>query len=249
MAKNERKKNKDVTDEIENSESLSCEENLNDGQIDVSDVTLSEQDSKNKNNVNDSSTVNSADKIENSVDAEPQETKVAAKKNSKARTLTKRIAFSAVFMALIIVFTSFVKVPIGIGGYVHLGDLMIYLCASVLPLPFAIIVAGLGGALSDVIAGCAIWAPFTLVIKMLLVVCFTPKKGTVLCLRNYIAAAICLVITMIGCFFSEVIIYGDWGAYVNMPWNLIQALISGVVYIIIGIALDKLKVKERILQL
>ncbi len=249
MAKNERKKNKDVTDEIENSESLSCEENLNDGQIDVSDVTLSEQDSKNKNNVNDSSTVNSADKIENSVEAEPQETKVAAKKNSKARTLTKRIAFSAVFMALIIVFTSFVKVPIGIGGYVHLGDLMIYLCASVLPLPFAIIVAGLGGALSDVIAGYAIWAPFTLVIKMLLVVCFTPKKGTVLCLRNYIAAAICLVITMVGYFFSEVIIYGDWGAYVNMPWNLIQALISGVVYIIIGIALDKLKVKERILQL
>ena len=84
MAKNEGKKNKDVTDEIENSESLSCEENLNDGQIDVSDVTLSEQDSK--NNVNDSSTDNSADKIENSVDAEPQETKVAAKKNSKART-------------------------------------------------------------------------------------------------------------------------------------------------------------------
>ena len=171
------------------------------------------------------------------------------KPKSKARTATKRIAFSAVFMALIIVFTSFIKVPIGVSGYVHMGDLMIYLCASTLPLPYALVAAGVGGAVSDVIAGYPAWAPFTLVIKMLLVVCFTNKKDTVLCVRNYIAAAICLVITMVGYFFSEVILYGSWGAYVGMPWNLIQALVSGVIYILIGLALDKMKVKERVLRL
>ncbi len=186
---------------------------------------------------------------ETETDDSTLETENKEKPKSKARTATKRIAFSAVFMALIIVFTSFIKVPIGVSGYVHLGDLMIYLCASTLPLPYALVAAGVGGAVSDVIAGYPAWAPFTLVIKMLLVVCFTNKKDTVLCVRNYIAAAICLVITMVGYFFSEVILYGSWGAYVGMPWNLIQALISGVVYIIIGLALDKMKVKERVLRL
>lgn len=246
MANNERKGCKKSSVVINNSDNSSAKNEMLESSDGANAENVLTEDIKQATEKVDGEFIENSAETDSNDDSKDDK---VSKKNSTARTLTKRIAFSAVFMALIIVFTSFVKVPIGIGGYIHLGDLMIYLCASVLPLPFALIVAGVGGALSDVIAGYPIWAPFTLVIKMLLVLCFTPKKDTVLCVRNYIATAICLVITMVGYFFAEVIIYGDWGAYINMPWNLIQALISGVVYIIIGIAFDKLKVKEKILKL
>lgn len=166
------------------------------------------------------------------------------KKRFKIRTAD--IAVTAVMTALVIVFTSFIKVPIGAGGYIHLGDLMILLSASILPLPFALLSSCVGAALSDVIVGAPIWAPFSLIVKALIVLCFTAKKDKILCARNFIGCGLSCIITVVGYFFSEVIIYGNWGAYVSMPWNLVQAVVAAVGYIVIGIAFDKLKVKKFI---
>ena len=178
----------------------------------------------------------------------PADTKsdISAKGKKRFKIRTADIAVTAVMTALVIVFTSFIKVPIGAGGYIHLGDLMILLSASILPLPFALLSSCVGAALSDVIVGAPIWAPFSLIVKAMIVLCFTAKKDKILCARNFIGCGLSCIITVVGYFFSEVIIYGNWGAYVSMPWNLVQAVVAAVGYMVIGVAFDKMKVKKFI---
>ena len=199
---------------------------------------------------NDDNLISASEKENGRVDdcVKPADTKsdISAKGKKRFKIRTADIATTAVMTALVIVFTSFIKVPIGAGGYIHLGDLMILLSASILPLPFALLSSCVGAALSDVIVGAPIWAPFSLIVKALIVLCFTAKKDKILCARNFIGCGLSCIITVVGYFFSEVIIYGNWGAYVSMPWNLVQAVVAAVGYIVIGIAFDKLKVKKFI---
>ena len=97
---------------------------------------------------------------------------------------------AAMFAALTCVLTMFIKIPImGGQGYIHPGDMAIYLAASILPLPFAAAGAAIGGALADILGGAAVWAPWTLFIKAALTVFFTRKKSTVVCGRNIAACA------------------------------------------------------------
>ena len=83
------------------------------------------------------------------------------------------MVLTALCAALIAIFTAFIKIPTGINeGYVHLGDSLIYLSASLLPMPNALIAAAIGGALADILAGVSVWAPFTAIIKALNVIPF-----------------------------------------------------------------------------
>ena len=199
---------------------------------------------------NDDNLISASEKENGRVDdcVKPADTKsdISAKGKKRFKIRTADIAVTAVMTALVIVFTSFIKVPIGAGGYIHLGDLMILLSASILPLPFALLSSCVGAALSDVIVGAPIWAPFSLIVKALIVLCFTAKKDKILCARNFIGCGLSCIITVVGYFFSEVIIYGNWGAYVSMPWNLVQAVVAAVGYMVIGVAFDKMKVKKLI---
>ena len=199
---------------------------------------------------NDDNLISASEKENCRVDdcVKPADTKsdISAKGKKRFKIRTADIAVTAVMTALVIVFTSFIKVPIGAGGYIHLGDLMILLSASILPLPFALLSSCVGAALSDVIVGAPIWAPFSLIVKALIVLCFTAKKDKILCARNFIGCGLSCIITVVGYFFSEVIIYGNWGAYVSMPWNLVQAVVAAVGYMVIGVAFDKMKVKKFI---
>ncbi|MCR5485346.1 MAG: TIGR04002 family protein [Clostridiales bacterium] len=164
----------------------------------------------------------------------------------KSRKVILSTVSAAMLTALCVVLTVFAKIPFGAGGYVHLGDMVIYLEAAILPLPYAIISAAVSGCFSDVVSGFATWAPFSLVIKALLVLPFTSKGTKLLCKRNYIAALVGIPITVVGYFFSEVIIYGNWGAYMSIPWNLLQAVVNGALFVVFAKALDKLDFKRRI---
>lgn len=88
------------------------------------------------------------------------------------------LVLSALFAAMITVMTAFLfHIPIGVnGGYLHFGDALIYLAASMLPTPYACIAAAVGAGLADIVSGAPIWAPFTLVIKACIALLFTAKK-------------------------------------------------------------------------
>ena len=87
-----------------------------------------------------------------------------SKAKQKSTTNVKLIAVTAMFAALVTVTTAFIKIPTPL-GYSHAGDSMIYLGASILPAPFGIIAASIGGALADLLSGYAHWAIPTAIIK------------------------------------------------------------------------------------
>ncbi len=95
-----------------------------------------------------------------------------------AKTKTNKLillVLSALFAAMITVMTAFLfHIPIGVnGGYLHFGDALIYLAASMLPAPYACTAAAVGAGLADIVSGAPIWAPFTLVIKACIALLFT----------------------------------------------------------------------------
>lgn len=166
-------------------------------------------------------------------------------KTMKTSKQLYNIVVAALFAAMIFVLTFFVKVPTGI-GYIHLGDLAIYLAASMLPTPYAICAAAIGGGLSDFVGGYGIYIPVTMVIKALLALCFSCKKDTIINVRNMIAVLICCGITVGGYFAFEIFYYGA-GAFAELIPNLIQAVASGVIYVVIGLAFDAAKIKNRLM--
>lgn len=160
----------------------------------------------------------------------------------------KKTIVAAMFATLTCIFTMFLRIPIvGGQGYIHLGDMAIYLAASILPLPYACVAAGIGGAMADVLGGYAIWAPATLVIKALLVIPFSSKKEKIITPRNCVATAICIAVTVAGYYFAEWIIYGSAvSGIASIPWNVAQAVGSALLYIVLGFALDKMNFKKHI---
>lgn len=81
-------------------------------------------------------------------------------------TSTYKIVLTALFAALICVATMIVQIPIpATGGYANLGDGVILMCAFLMNPVYALIAAGLGSMLADVLAGYMSYALGTLVIK------------------------------------------------------------------------------------
>ncbi len=165
----------------------------------------------------------------------------------KNRKLLK-IVTAAMFAALITGLTFFPKIPIAGGGYFHLGDAMIYLAASFLPLPYAMAAAATGGMLADIFSGYASYIPFTIVVKALLTIAFSAKGTKILSKRNYLAPLAGLIITPALYLFADSILYGIGGAVQGIIWNIAQAAASIIVFFIVGAAADKVRLKNKLLS-
>ena len=119
--------------------------------------------------------------------------------------MKKNIVLVGVLAAMVCVATTFLHVPIIGGGYVHMGDAVIYLAAALLPTPYAMAAAAVGAGLADVLVA-PMWAPFTVVIKAVMVLTFTAKKERLLCGRNALAVVMAGVIGVAGYYVAEVAI-------------------------------------------
>lgn len=157
-----------------------------------------------------------------------------------------KIIISAVFASLITGLTFFPKVPIPGGGYIHLGDTIIYLAASFLPLPYAMTAAAIGGGLADLLAGYAAYAPFTLIAKALLTISFTYKNAKILSKRNYLAPLAGIVVTTAVYFVADWTLYGIAGAVSGIIWNVAQAVASMLVYYVTATAFDKMQLRQKL---
>ncbi len=163
-----------------------------------------------------------------------------------------KITYTAIFTAIIILATSIIKFSTGLGeGYIHLGDSMIYLTACLLPFPYCIIAGALGGGLADILSGFAIWSIPTMLIKMLnvlpfAIVCKKLKTNKILCKQTVLMTVISGVITILGYFVAECILYSVASATLSIAGNTIQAVASGIIFMIIATTLDKINFKRRI---
>ena len=153
---------------------------------------------------------------------------------------------TALFAALICITTAYIfHIPVGLnGGYIHIGDALVYLAAAILPGPYAMAAAALGGAIADIITA-PVWAFATLIIKMLIAVPFTNKKEKIVNIHNIVAVFAASIISIVGYYFAEVILFGSWVAIIpSITGSIIQAIGSGVLFIAFGHALDKMHFKK-----
>ena len=162
--------------------------------------------------------------------------------NSKVKYIT----LTGVMAGLITLFTAyFVHIPVGLnGGYIHLGDALIYLAAAILPTPYAMIAGAIGGGLADLLTAPA-WTAATVIIKMLIVLPFTPRGSRILgSKRNIIAPIISFFISATGYYIADYVLFGTVSALIaSFSGSLVQSGGSAIVFYIVGTALDRVNIK------
>ena len=104
------------------------------------------------------------------------------------RNNTSKITAAGLFAAMITIMTAYIcHIPYGAnGGYIHFGDALIYLGAVFLPRPYALAAAAIGGGMADLLTA-PMWAPATIIIKMLITLPFTSREGRIMAPRNIAA--------------------------------------------------------------
>ncbi len=162
-------------------------------------------------------------------------------KNQKTRTM----AITAMFTALITVMTAYFQIKTVNSGYIHFGDSMIYLASCLLPAPYAVFAASVGGALADILSGAAVWAVPTAIIQALL---RKKEKGTkIISPETVVMAIVSGIITIAGYWLAEGIIFGFAAATVaSFLRGLVQPTGSTIIFYGVGMLLDKANFKSVI---
>ncbi|MBQ9228237.1 MAG: ECF transporter S component [Eubacterium sp.] len=159
----------------------------------------------------------------------------------------KKTAVTGLFAAMIFVLTFLIKIPAPT-GYVHFGDALVYACAMILGSPWALIAAALGEGLADIVGGYVVYFPATAVVKLLIALPFlwaAKRQNGLFSLRTSLLTLLSGAINIGGYFVADLIIDKSY-AIVNIPGNVVQAVGSAVIFIILALAFDRTGVTERI---
>lgn len=158
------------------------------------------------------------------------------------------MCISGILAAIVFVVTAYLHIPT-YNGYVHVGDGFIFLAACILPTPYAVGVGAVGAMLADVLTGYAIWAPGSIVIKAATALLFSSKCRKILSLKNALMLIPATAICAGGYYLYEVIITGNFiGALAGIPASIIQSVASSLVFVLMGVAVDKMDLKKKILE-
>ncbi|NKE08118.1 MULTISPECIES: ECF transporter S component [Mesobacillus] len=162
----------------------------------------------------------------------------AAYSTTKETSKTKVLVINALFIALTVVATMFINIrlPImGNGGLIHMGNIPLFIAAFVYGRKTGAIAGAFGMGLFDIISGWALWAPFTFVIvgTMGYVAGLMAEKMPGKKMYVYsLAVIVALVIKIVGYYFTEVVLYGNWiQPFGSIPGNVMQVVIAGLIVI------------------
>lgn len=164
-------------------------------------------------------------------------------KKEKLREMT----VSAVLAAAVVITTGYIlHIPLPTGGYIHVGDALIYLSACLLPMPWAMLTGAVGGAVADLLTA-PIWAIPTFLIKAVICLPFTRKSSRIICWRNIAAVVISGILSPVLYACVNVILTQTWSAFLpQLIGTLIQSAGSGVVFILLAFGCDRVALKNRI---
>jgi uncharacterized membrane protein len=157
--------------------------------------------------------------------------------NTDKRTATLIVAQAGIMAALVAVATFLIQIPIpATKGYLNFGDIVIFVSA----LTFGPIVGGfaggVGSAISDIVSGYLYFSPFTLVIKGVEGLLAGLIANRISGRRDIIAVVIGGTEMVCGYFLAEFFGLSEgWAALGEMPFNILQVVVGGIVGI--GIAL------------
>ena len=161
---------------------------------------------------------------------------------------------TAMMTAMVMIATTFFKIPNAM-GYIHLGDGFVLLAAIILPKKYACFAGGVGAGLADIYEGYAVWAPWTLVIKIVMVLIvqlffdFLTKRASNgkhiakiagIPFAELFAYVLAVLWTVSGYYVAQGFISGNWIAPVaDVPGNVLQASVGAVIAILVSVALGK----------
>ncbi len=165
--------------------------------------------------------------------------------HSKVKFNAKEIAIYGLFIALVYIATT-INIQIGptSGGLFHLGNVMSFTIAMVFGKKAGALSGGIGMALFDILSPYAIWAPFTLVIRLIMgyvigyfafKACNNKKQRII---NNSIGLTISFIVMITGYYISEGILYGNWIVPLQSVFaNSLQCAVGTLIAIPISTAL------------
>lgn len=167
----------------------------------------------------------------------------------RAVSLSRQLAFTALFAALCCVGTLVLVITLPV-GYFNAGDVFVLLSGWCLGPLYGSIAAGVGSALADIIGGYPIYAPATFIIKAAdafvaylvwtllkkLVkkeeMDFFPRLGSAITGETLMAG---------GYFLCDSILYGFAAAEASLPGNVMQGLFGTICAVLLIAALYRVK--------
>ena len=156
------------------------------------------------------------------------------------------MCITGIFTAIVFVFTAYLHIP-SHTGYTHVGDGFIYLAACMLPLPYAMFVGAGGALLADCLTGYAIWAPGSIIIKTVAVLFFSRKSARIISIRNLLALIPAWAVCIGGYYLYEALITGNFVAPLSgIPGYITQSVLSSILFVVAGLAMDKLNAKNTL---
>ena len=161
---------------------------------------------------------------------------------------------TAMMTAMVMIATTFFKIPNAM-GYIHLGDGFVLLAAIILPKKYACFAGGVGAGLADIYGGYAVWAPWTLAIKIVMVLIvqlffdFLTKRASNgkhiakiagIPFAELFAYVLAVLWTVSGYYVAQGFISGNWIAPVaDVPGNVLQAAVGSIITILVSVTLEK----------
>ena len=164
------------------------------------------------------------------------------------RNNVRLMCVSGALAAIVFLFTAYFHIP-SHTGYTHIGDGFIYIAACLLPFPYAAAVGAIGALLADCLTGFAVWAPGSVIIKTVAVLCFSRRGNKLICVRNILGLIPAWAICIGGYYLYEALITGSFIAPLSgIPGYITQSALSSVVFVLLGLALDRRNVKDHLLK-
>lgn len=123
----------------------------------------------------------------------------------------------------------------GNGGLIHLGNVPLFIAAFIYGKKTGAIAGAFGMGLFDLISGWTAWAPFTFIIvgaMGFLAGLISEKAPGKRALVNTLAVVAALIVKIVGYYFAEVILYGNWIVPLgSIPGNVMQVVIAGIIVV------------------
>ncbi|MEA4987733.1 MAG: ECF transporter S component [Anaerovorax sp.] len=167
-----------------------------------------------------------------------------------SKSATKGLVINALCIALTLVATMYINIRLplmGNGGLIHLGNVPLFIAAIVYGKKTGAIAGAFGMGLFDLLSGWTTWAPFTFVIVGAMgytVGLITEKVPGRPIFVNSLAVITALVKKIIGYYFTEVVLYGNWiQPFGSIPGNIIQITVAAIIVLPIVERIKKLAVR------
>ena len=149
-----------------------------------------------------------------------------------------QISLMAIMSPLVAVGTLVIRIPNPMGGYFNIGDVMIFVSALAFSPFVGGFAGGLGSAIADLI-GFPVFALPTLIIKGLegLIASLVTNKKSVY--RDVLAVVAAGAEMVVGYFLVEVYLWGMGSALAEVPANIGQIAVGGLIGIPVAIVLRR----------